>query len=960
MKTSVPVLETVDVLVLGGSTGAVQAALSAAAAGAHVLLVTSFTYPGEDVCSHMRYWLDAGQQPTSPLASTLFAETLRTGIPPTPMHIKYTLEQSLVRAGIRFLYMSYPAWLLRDDNGALAGAVIANRSGFQAVVAPVIVDATGRALAGRMTQATFRPFPSGAYTFERTVLGGSALTISGATATVQSRPMTVADRQIQAVTYRLSLSMPDASPASFSAAETRARLLTWHPDQATASERLFFLPPDRLQTNHPAASGTDVPVEACRCGADALFLLSTCADLTDDAARSLARPCNLMSLGDKLGRHAVGLTRVAHKPSAVTVDHRDLPPAATGDVCRKDSYFRLDGAPALDVDLGRVPVLADFDVVVAGGGTGGAPAGIASARAGARTAILEYQSGLGGIATEGRIASYYYGNRCGFTTEIDKGVHAMGPKPEFEASAGRWNTEWKKQYFLSEAVRNGASVWFGTTSVAAAVAGNRVCGVLAMMPWGFGLVKAAVVVDSSGSADVAAAAGASMVTISRAHAAMQGSGLPPFIPGRHYTNTDHTFIDDNDIFDVSRAFVVAREKFKSEFDLAQIADTRERRQIVGDISLDPLDFLANRTFPDTVVTAQSNFDSHGFTVHPLFMAKPPDHESTLRAHVPFRCLLPRGLENIIVTGLGVCSHRDALPVIRMISDVQNQGYAAGRAAAVAARGRTALRRIDIKELQKHLVEIGNLAAEVLNHGDSFPLSGGDITRAVREGMDQYLGLAVVFAHADRSRPLLQQAWRAATDEHLRLRYAHVLGLMGDATGADTLFEELQRREWDKGWAYKGMGQFGFSLSEVDTLLVALARTGNPGIVTVLRKQIAALTPESEFSHFRAVAIACENCRSPELAPLVATLLDNPAIAGNSKPDLAAALRDVPAGATDNSERNRELKELHLARALFACGDRNGKGRRVLEAYARDLHGLYARHARAVLEDQQARHTVSTG
>jgi hypothetical protein len=39
----------------------------------------------------------------------------------------------------------------------------------------------------------------------------------------------------------------------------------------------------------------------------------------------------------------------------------------------------------------------------------------------------------------------------------------------------------------------------------------------------------------------------------------------------------------------------------------------------------------------------------------------------------------------------------------------------------------------------------------------------------------------------------------------------------------------------------------------------------------------------------------------------------------------------------------------LARALYRCGDYDGVGRKILEAYTHDLRGHFARHAKAVLE-----------
>ena len=214
-------------------------------------------------------------------------------------------------------------------------------------------------------------------------------------------------------------------------------------------------------------------------------------------------------------------------------------------------------------------------------------------------------------------------------------------------------------------------------------------------------------VDATGSADVAAAAGAPTTGITDEHVAVQGTGLAYVSPDMFYNNTDHNFSDDNDVVDATSFLVTTKEKFRDEFDLGQLVDTRERRQIVGEITLGPADFLAQRTFPDSICLSSSNFDTHGFTIHPLFLVKPPD-KARMWVYVPYRCLLPRGVEGVLVTGLGVSAHRDAIPVIRMQPDVQNQGYAAGLAASMAARGGVPLREIDIKKLQRHLVEIGNL------------------------------------------------------------------------------------------------------------------------------------------------------------------------------------------------------------------------------------------------------------
>lgn len=59
----IPVVRQVDLLVVGGTVGAVAAATEAARQGADVLLVAPRTYLGEDLCATLRLWLEEGQSP---------------------------------------------------------------------------------------------------------------------------------------------------------------------------------------------------------------------------------------------------------------------------------------------------------------------------------------------------------------------------------------------------------------------------------------------------------------------------------------------------------------------------------------------------------------------------------------------------------------------------------------------------------------------------------------------------------------------------------------------------------------------------------------------------------------------------------------------------------------------------------------------------------------------------------
>jgi len=442
------------------------------------------------------------------------------------------------------------------------------------------------------------------------------------------------------------------------------------------------------------------------------------------------------------------------------------------------------------------------------------------------------------------------------------------------------------------------------------------------------------------------------VYITGEHVAVQGTGLPPWNLGARYTNTDFAFIDDLDVVDSSYSFFAARKKFARAYDLGQLVDSRERRQIVGDFCLSPMDVYLRRTFPDTVVAASSNFDSHGFTIHPLFMLRPPDRK-TMPCYVPYRCLLPKGIEGLLATGLAVSAHRDVMPVIRMQPDIQNQGYAAGVAAATAAREGKTLREIDIRALQKHLVAKGNLPAEVLTEQDSFPLPKEMVAQAVRTVPKDFNGIEVIFTQPEQALPLLRDAY-AADSGPAKLTYAHILGILRDPTGVDTLVEAVNAREWDKGWKYTGMGQYGPSMSELDSLIIALGRTGRDQALEPILAKVRQLRPDDALSHHRALADALETRVNPAAAKALAELLRKPGMGDHAYTNLDVATKNIPPSPEDNSTRECSLRELILARALYRCGDAEGLGEKTLKEYARDLRGHYARHARAILQEKQGR------
>ncbi len=893
-------------------------------------------------------------------SSARSAESPRAATAVTPMQVKRTLDEALLEAGVQFLFGCYATDVLRDASGNVTGIVMANRSGRQAVKAKVIIDATPRAAVARMAGVTFQPYPAGLQTFKRIVVGGEVRSGEGIRARKMPTPVPTKDGpRRKAIEYTLNIPMKDGSFASFAEAEQIARDKTWHPEQGDASEMLFQVPPDPMKGKKslsgawPGAKKINLDVFRAM-GTKRLFVLGGCADISRDAAEKLLRPLELMKVGSRIGAAAASAAKRLPKPRDVRLRGKSVTLVTSGDVRENLTGIRRMQTKVVAVPAERqaVPVLGEVDVVVVGGGTGGAPAGIAAARQGAKTLVVEYLHGLGGVGTLGLIGKYYHDYRVGFTTEIDEGLAKLGGSEEGDSGKGQaWNIELKMEWYRRELRKAGADIWFGTLGCGAFVENGRVKGVVVATPQGRGVVLAKVIIDSTGNADIAAAAGAECVYTDGSGVAVQGAGLPPREIGARYTNTDWTFIDDSDVIDVWRAFVVAKKKFKDAYDLGQLIDTRERRRIVGDFVMSPLDIANNRSYPDTVVIARSNFDTHGFTIHPVFLLRPPDKKAIL-VNVPYRCLLPKGLDGILVTGLGVSAHRDAMPVIRMQADIQNQGYAAGVAAATAAKTGKGFRDIDIKALQKHLVEKGNLPERVLTDKDSFPLAREKIAQAVERVVNDFEGLEIVLAQPQDAMLLLRNAYKTADSEKAKLAYAYILGMLGDVAGAETLMEAVQSRGWDKGWNFTGMGQFGMSLSKLDSLIIALGRTGDKRALKPILEKVKLLDAKSEFSHCRAVAMALEALGDTAAAKPLAELLRKPGMTGHAFTDIDKARRRTPRSSEDTQTRNNSLRELILARALYRCGDYEGLGEKILKEYSRDLRGHYARHAQAVLKGKK--------
>jgi hypothetical protein len=134
---------------------------------------------------------------------------------------------------------------------------------------------------------------------------------------------------------------------------------------------------------------------------------------------------------------------------------------------------------------------------------------------------------------------------------------------------------------------------------------------------------------------------------------------------------------------------------------------RESRRIVGDYVLTKADCAEARKFKDVI--GKSSFSSgakHVATQDTITyegIVYPKDGGSY---DIPYRCLVPKVIDNLLVAGKAVSTDRDSYK--RFLQETMVTGQAAGAAAAICARKGITPQQLeqDVRELQEILVKQG--------------------------------------------------------------------------------------------------------------------------------------------------------------------------------------------------------------------------------------------------------------
>lgn len=190
-------------------------------------------------------------------------------------------------------------------------------------------------------------------------------------------------------------------------------------------------------------------------------------------------------------------------------------------------------------------------------------------------------------------------------------------------------------------------------------------------------------------------------------------------PGQWRVNTTRVQnVDGTNPDDLSRAEIESRRQawelirfFRSHcpgLENAQLLATgtqvgvRETRHILGDYVLNGADVLEGRKFDDSIAQCSYPIDIHD-------PQGPRGRLEGIHAdhyEIPYRCLVPRDVENLLVAGRPISADHEGAASARVIPPCYATGQAAGTAASLAIKQGVTPRDVDLIQLRTTLSEQG--------------------------------------------------------------------------------------------------------------------------------------------------------------------------------------------------------------------------------------------------------------
>jgi hypothetical protein len=136
---------------------------------------------------------------------------------------------------------------------------------------------------------------------------------------------------------------------------------------------------------------------------------------------------------------------------------------------------------------------------------------------------------------------------------------------------------------------------------------------------------------------------------------------------------------------------------------------RESRRVMGDYVLTEDDVVSARKFADGIARCNYPLDIHNPSGSGTVIKRIPPG---LSYEIPYRCLLPLGLENVLIASRCISATHEAHSSLRVMPPVMAIGEAAGTASALSLKAGIPPRQVGAEQLRSTLAGRGaNLARE---------------------------------------------------------------------------------------------------------------------------------------------------------------------------------------------------------------------------------------------------------
>lgn len=937
-ERDIPVVGHADIVVAGGGVSGVAAALRAASAGKSVILIENRNHFGHELTSTYRN-----------RAVTNRVDTLQT----------FLHRQVASQPLIKVYFFAYANGVIKEK-GRVAGVVFSGRDGRQAVTAQAVIDATDDARIALAAGATLDSDLEGENIARRIISIDRPEFLALGTRLVPSELGLLGDSIVVhpgllefAVALKFGKNTGKALSDAQSATLEKSYLLRKHLEEEGVTFNDFIPSPETWVDKMPIVS-TNVRFDEKAALSDPITLSRMVTPKKVEGLVITGRSAGLnleknaleklMEIGRLSGSSAVDVARQSRginlaKPAAVKPNSKksqdDVAELLATDVTNQKTVRQAAAA---------IPVYRKYDVIVVGGGTSGSFAAIAAARKGASVALIEILPNLGGISSN-RVNSYYWGVpwKSKSRREVGEMIGLRRSSGEGPMEKIGFSGEDKKHALQQLALKDGVDIFFSTLASGAIVNGANVKGIVFDNSSGRQALLSDVVIDASGRAAIAVAAGAGFT---------KGRETDGFL-----NEIEHGPLrDPTDINDISASYM----RYTS---YSASMNIRESRNVKGEYTVSFHDAITEKQFDDVVARWRSNYDTHLPTsanqsdlaqdwVGILGLWRRP-----ITGSIPYRSLLPAQLENILVAAMSYSTDHDALIGGRMQSDMEHLGQAAGIAAAMASKQKKNVRHIEIKELQSELVREGVLRTRDVNHlsvGDSPSLDelhSQDLWRKEREsrfppdkegvlmpleqaismlGTEKALeAMTTLYLAGKESIPFLTPLLQSG-NQLIREETAVLLGLMGERSAIPLLLTFLDERNTRR---------FEFQLAQASsrpsvplywTSVILLGRLKEKSAVPKLIKLLEdAPSPETLVTSMRKgygsdMYTSTKECPPPLISFILVALgrIGDKSAADAIKPFLKVSMKPQISRENQDSEISWGIKT-NAAVALAELGDLSG-------------------------------------